>query len=175
MADSHTEVRARRVVAGVDADGRSAIVQDEESATRVSLPGFTVNDIWRLDSLPVRAEDDDTLTGEVELDPPAHGLVVRLATFPPDSEVDPAAYGASIDTLHGSDANAEDEAVMGMHRTDTVDIVTVVSGEIHAVLETGETLLRPGDSIVNRGNMHAWSNRSDRPATVVATMVPLRR
>jgi hypothetical protein len=94
----------------------------------------------------------------VELDPPAKGFVVRLATFPPDSAVDKEQYAASIDSLHGADANVEDEEAMGMHFTDTV-----------------ETLLRTGDTIINRGNKHAWSNRTNAPATVVATMFPASR
>lgn len=171
----HTDVKARRVIAGVDADGRSTIVTDEETATRIALPGFTVNDVWRVDSLPAHVDEGDTLSGEVQLDPPANGFVVRLATFPPDSAVDPEQYSASIDSLHGEEANAGEEEAMGMHSTDTVDVVTVVSGEIYAVLETGETLLRPGDTIINRGNKHAWSNRTDAPATVVATMFPAKR
>jgi hypothetical protein len=171
----HPSIRARRVIAGVDADGRSTIVTDEDTATRIELPGFTVNDVWRVDSLPAHVDEEDTLTGEVELDPPASGFVVRLATFPPDSAVDKEQYAASIDSLHGADANVEDEEAMGMHFTDTVDVVTVVSGEIYAVLESGETLLRTGDTIINRGNKHAWSNRTDVPATVVATMFPATR
>jgi mannose-6-phosphate isomerase-like protein (cupin superfamily) len=150
--------RARRVVTGVDADGKSAIVKDENTSTRITLPLFTLNDIWRLDSLPSRVDDDETLTGEVELDPPPTGLVVRLATVPPDSEVDPVAQRESIEVLH-----------------DTVDVVTVVSGEIYAVLETGETLLRRGDTIIHRANKHTWSNRTDRPVTVLVLMVPATR
>ena len=38
-------------------------------------------------------------------------------------------------------------------------------------LDEGETLMRPGDSVVHRGITHAWSNRSDRPATVVSVMI----
>ncbi|MFS4108558.1 MULTISPECIES: cupin domain-containing protein [unclassified Streptomyces] len=170
MSAEHAGIRARRVVTGVDADGRSAVLTDELTATRVTLPGFTVNDVWRVDALPAAVADGDTLTGEVVLEPPADGLVVRLATFPPDSWVNAEEYGASIATLHGEDADAGDEGIVGLHVTDTVDVVTVVTGELYCVLETGETLLRPGDTVVNRGNKHAWSNRTDTPATVVATM-----
>ena len=39
----------------------------------------------------------------------------------------------------------------GMHQTDTIDVVTVISGEIWAMVETGETLVRAGDTVVQRG------------------------
>ncbi|QSE80567.1 cupin domain-containing protein [Rhodococcus koreensis] len=171
MSGEHLKKTARRVIAGVDADGKSTIVVDETTGTRVALPAFSVNDVWRVDALPAVFTDDDTLESEVELAPPASGLVVRLATFPPDSEIDPAVYAASIGNLHGEDAKADSEEIVGLHATETVDIATIIDGEIYAIYETGETLLRPGDTVINRGIKHAWSNRTDKPVTMVAVMV----
>ena len=51
-----------------------------------------------------------------------------------------------------------------MHTTDTIDIVTVISGEACVLLDTGETTMRQGDTIVQRGTKHAWHNRTDSPA-----------
>jgi uncharacterized cupin superfamily protein len=58
-----------------------------------------------------------------------------------------------------------------MHFTETVDIMTVLSGELWAITETGETLLRAGDTLVQRGTAHAWSNRTSEPATIVSVMI----
>ncbi|MBF6245721.1 cupin domain-containing protein [Nocardia elegans] len=174
MSGEHLHKTARRVIAGLDAQGRSTVVTDENTTTRVALPAFTVNDVWRVDSLPARYGDDDTLASEVELAPPANGLVVRLATFPPDSEIDPAVYAESIGNLHGDDANAESDGIVGLHATETIDIATILDGEIYALYETGETLLRAGDTVINRGIKHAWSNRTDKPVTMVAVMLPAK-
>jgi hypothetical protein len=38
-------------------------------------------------------------------------------------------------------------------------------------MESGETLLRAGDTLVQRGTTHAWSNRTGEPATVVSVMI----
>jgi hypothetical protein len=175
VTGAHLGFQTRRVITGVDADGRSTVISDEDTPTRVALPGFTVNDVWRVDTLPTQVDEMHTLTDVVELNPPPSGFVFRVASFPPDSEVDHAALSASIDSLHGEDANARDDEIMGMHFTDTFDLDVILDGEIYCVLETGEVLLRPGDSIVLRGIKHAWSNRSDKPATMVATMIPARR
>ncbi|NNE83740.1 MAG: cupin domain-containing protein [Alphaproteobacteria bacterium] len=51
-----------------------------------------------------------------------------------------------------------------MHRTDTVDYGIVLAGEVYLVVERGETLLRAGDVVVQRGTFHGWHNRSDRVA-----------
>jgi len=42
----------------------------------------------------------------------------------------------------------------------------VIEGEIVLVLDTQETVLRPGDVVIQRGTNHAWSNRSGKPAVV---------
>jgi hypothetical protein len=53
--------------------------------------------------------------------------------------------------------------IPGVHVTDTPDIVTVLSGEIHAVMETGETLLRAGDTYIMRGRAtHGTTHPIDR-------------
>ena len=54
-------------------------------------------------------------------------------------------------------------------------MVTVISGELCAVTKTGETLLRAGDTWVTRGVKHIWSNRSNGPVPVVATMMAATR
>jgi mannose-6-phosphate isomerase-like protein (cupin superfamily) len=68
-----------------------------------------------------------------------------------------------------------DDCDTGMHTTETIDVVTMLSGELYAVLEDTETLLRPGDTLIQRGTKHSWSNRTDKPAIFVATMMPAKR
>jgi hypothetical protein len=98
---------------------------------------------------------------------------VRTYTCPPDSEADLEAYNAAAESIYGGGNAAASGSFPGMHRTQTLDINTVVAGEIYAVFEEGETLLRAGDCIVVPGTMRAWSNRSDEPATLVSTCFPL--
>jgi uncharacterized cupin superfamily protein len=47
----------------------------------------------------------------------------------------------------------------------------VIEGEVHCVLETGEYLLRKGDSIVMRGVLHTWSNKGDKPALITSILM----
>jgi uncharacterized cupin superfamily protein len=53
-----------------------------------------------------------------------------------------------------------------MQRTRTLDFCLVLDGEITLVLDTEEVHLTAGDTVVQRGTNHAWSNRSDRPCVV---------
>ena len=58
-----------------------------------------------------------------------------------------------------------------MHKTGTVDYIVVLKGEIYAVLEKGETLLKPGDVFIQRGTNHSWSVRGDEPCIVAVVLV----
>lgn len=178
MAGEHLQAQARRVVSGVDTDGRSVIVTDEKATPRTATDAFTICDIWQVGDLPTPVLADSATTGRVELEPGRGGFVHRVTTFPPDSEWNPAAgYRDALAATGGADADRGegDSGIAGLHQTDTVDIVTVLSGEIWAVMEKDETLLRPGDSFVQRGTQHAWSNRSTEPCTIVAVQMSARR
>lgn len=175
MTDHRQPVTPRRVLTGTNESGKSTIVLDENTDTWVRRPdGSVVADIWRVESLPTSVDTSDTLSGEV-LAPPPHGLVVRMCTFAPNSDMDAQAYATALAKVYGTQPTEDGAVIAGMHRTDTVDVVTVISGEIYAVLESGETLLRPGDSFVQRGTMHAWHNRSGEPTTVVSVMMSAAR
>ena len=51
-----------------------------------------------------------------------------------------------------------------MHRTDTVDYAIVLSGEIWALMDEGETLMRAGDTLVQRGPITPGATEAISPA-----------
>ena len=58
-----------------------------------------------------------------------------------------------------------------MHRTRSVDFVVVISGEIWCVMEEGEVLMKPGDTMVQRGTNHEWQNRTNTPVRVAFVLI----
>ncbi|MEA3063582.1 MAG: hypothetical protein QOJ27_10 [Sphingomonadales bacterium] len=58
-----------------------------------------------------------------------------------------------------------------MHRTETIDYGIVLEGELVLILDSGETLVRAGDVIVQRGTNHAWANRSERNARIAFVLI----
>jgi mannose-6-phosphate isomerase-like protein (cupin superfamily) len=162
----------RRVITGLNAAGRSRIVQDGPTTTQVVRPdGSVVMDVWRIERLPTRTASEDLLTGEV-LPPPPDGLVVRMCRVAPNTGMDAAEYEAALVAAYGTTANGLSEShIPGLHRTETLDVVTVIDGELVLVLESEETTLRPGDSVIQRGTSHAWHNRSEAPCLIVAVMM----
>jgi quercetin dioxygenase-like cupin family protein len=58
-----------------------------------------------------------------------------------------------------------------MHKTATVDYIIVIKGEIWAIMDKGETSLKPGDVLVQRGTNHSWSVRGNEPCVIAAVLV----
>jgi mannose-6-phosphate isomerase-like protein (cupin superfamily) len=151
----------RRVVTGVDSDGRSVFLSDGPA-----FGGDQWAEVWITDpALGIGAVVDPQL-GIGVLEPPAGGNAWRVFEVPPDDEMR-AAMANAADTMDGIEAD-------GFHTTETVDYVMVLEGEVALELDTGEVTLGPGDCVVQRGTRHAWRNRSGRPVRMVAVMLSTR-
>ena len=62
-----------------------------------------------------------------------------------------------------------------MHVTQTIDYAIVLHGEIVAIMDEDETLMRAGDILIQRGTHHAWANRSGAMARVAFVLVDARQ
>jgi hypothetical protein len=58
----------------------------------------------------------------------------------------------------------------GMHETHSIDIICLLQGEASLILESGETRLRPGNVVIQRGTNHAWNARGG-PALFLAVLI----
>jgi len=166
----------RRVVTGHDARGRSVIASDGPSPHVLLVGGredLGLTNLWVTDGRPGANEGTaDAAARPVVLEPPAGGTIFRVVEFPPDAAAatfDREAAFASMGADHAMDPDASRHP--GMHKTATVDYAIVLSGEIWALMDEGETRLEAGDCLVQRGTNHAWSNRSDRPCLVAFILV----
>ena len=163
---------ARRIVVGLDAEGRSTIVEDGPTGTRLATDAYTLNQIWQATSVPTPVTADNTLGDEAMIPVPPNGYTFVIATFPPDDEWDYVKGWAKALADSGAPKSLDsDSSIPGLHATDAIDLVTIISGEIYAITETGETLMRPGDCLVQRGTKHAWSNRGTEPCTLAAVHI----
>ena len=159
----------RRIVTGHDAAGRSIFVEDGP-APNVFRPSHSPNvgltNLWLEDALPANTDGPDLTSQPFRLEPPPAGNVVRIVEFPPDTERN---YGnqAEVFRQYGA-ARAHDAKARhpGFHKTQSLDYAIVVEGEIWALMDIGETLMKVGDVLIQRGTNHAWSNRTDKVARV---------
>jgi len=165
--------RVRRVLTGHDGQGRSTFIADgiaPNMKEMPSFPGLALTDLWETKSAPAsNAGDADR---PIRLEPPRNGTILRIVEFPPDStrprDSDGSAGFKAIGAGHAQDRRSADPM---MHKTATVDYIIVLKGEITAVMETGEKLLRAGDILVQRGTNHSWSVRGIEPCIVAAVLV----
>lgn len=158
----------RRIVTGHDETGQSIILMDGPAPDRLQSlfsDAYWSTLIWETDRAPAsnQGNEDTAPAGKRVPTPPRHrgGTVFRISDIPPDS-----AYGdtAKVDiAVQGAHTNAAGRARHFLfHKTDSVDYAIVLEGEIWAMMDKGEVLMRQGDVLVQRGTHHSWSNRSDR-------------
>jgi quercetin dioxygenase-like cupin family protein len=59
-----------------------------------------------------------------------------------------------------------------MHRTNTIDYVFILDGELEMELDGGEWVhLTAGDIVVQRGTNHAWENKSGRICRLASVLI----
>jgi len=168
--------KIRRVVTGHDAQGRSTILFDGHAQTvkeMDSMPGLGLTDLWETAGAPAdNGSADDAAQRPVRLTPPSTGSLFRIVEFPPDaawrSTVDASAAFDSIGAGTARDHHSDDPL---RHKTATIDYIVVLKGEIHAIVDTGEVLLKAGDVLVQRGTMHSWSVRGNEPCLIAVILI----
>jgi hypothetical protein len=176
MADMLPPIR--RVLTGDNAAGRSSIVEDGPSpAVRLvsERPGYRVTNVWRTGAAPSDVNASDSISEHKGVSPPAGGTVLRIIDFPPEPK-DPAELARMLAATFGSmyrDAQHAPKAGEhpGMHRTETIDYALMLEGEMVAIMDTEETVLRAGDVMIQRGTNHAWANRSGKPARIAFVLI----
>jgi hypothetical protein len=172
----------RRIVTGTNSSGRSCIVEDGESPAMQSTPGrqgFRNNNLWRTLGSDTSVDAADSVLEHRGVLPPKHGTVLRVIDIPPE-DPDPAEHKrqtAAVFKAMFPDAkhNAEDSRHPGMHATNTVDYAILLHGELVAILEENETVMRAGDILIQRGTNHAWANRSGTTARIAFILIDARR
>ena len=168
----------RRIVTGNDAKGRSRIVEDAAATTMRTVPerpGYRAVNVWRTTETPARIGAEDSVARHQGILPPKNGSILRIIDFPPEPQderqlrqmLDATFGGIYKDALHDKRPNVHP----GMHTTQTVDYAIVLEGEIYAVMDEGETLMKAGDVLIQRGTNHAWANRSDRTARIAFVLI----
>ncbi|MFL5847061.1 MAG: cupin domain-containing protein [Solirubrobacteraceae bacterium] len=172
----------RRVVTGHDDEGRSIIVSDgpsPHSNAPAIVPELVARVLWTTESIPAsNAGNADAAPAGVvpPISPAPGGTIFRIADFPPDTRYDGIDIERMFQEINAADAHAAgngngDQRHFWFHRTDTLDYAIVLEGEVWAMMDVGECLLRAGDVLIQRGTNHAWSNRSDQPCRVAFVLI----
>jgi quercetin dioxygenase-like cupin family protein len=144
----------RRVVTGHDSNNVAKVLIDGEATnTRSSQPGRFSTLIWSTDATPA-----DVAIGEEIEDLGAR----KLGTAPP--------AGGTRFTINDIPPGAQGK----MHRTETLDYVILLSGELDMEMDDSTVTLKAGDVMVQRGTNHAWINRGSEYARVAFVLIDAR-
>jgi len=159
----------KRVITALDESGTSSIVDEGSPGTVVRFgPGFEVHELWRLGEAPTSiadGRDPERYTFE-----PERGAVFRAVVIPPDAAVHQSLeqgdkWGANTPYRDTGDD-------YGLHGTNTIDFVSVMSGRVTVQMPDGSrSELRPGDAVVQRGAVHSWRNAGPDPVVLHVAMI----
>jgi len=167
----------RRIVAGNDEKGKAVVLSDGPSPdvrTDPARPGFSSTRLWVTDRTPARTKGiRETLDIPHTIEPPRDGSVCRIVTFPPDAwfikDVKASNVRSYFESMGSPNASTYTADVPHpyMEKTRTLDFCYILEGEITLVLDAEEVHLKAGDTLIQRGTNHAWSNRSENPCTII--------
>src|ERR1700751_3333232 len=141
----------RRVVTGHDRNNVAKVIMDGPATNaKAGASGATSTLIWTTDSTPADCpvgEDSEDLGARIiGTPPPENGSRFAVITFPP-----------------GNPGR--------MHRTETIDYVVVMEGELDMDMDDSTVKLRAGDVMVQRGTNHAWVNRGKQVARAAFVLI----
>ena len=171
----------RRIVTGRDAQGRSIIAQDGPPPRSIDVGGCGVmfHEFWHTKCVPAKIDRTSAEPQEasLSLEPPKGGVRIRFVDTPPEEPGAAPPDQAMMKQLFASISapNASryrpGENHPAMHVTPSLDYGIVLEGEITLITDTGETLCRAGDVIVQNGTNHAWANRSGKMARMCFVLI----
>lgn len=162
-AGTSTAFRVRRVVTGA----ATGVAEDGTPAVTVaSRSGHGLSELLWFEAPPRDAADDGghPPPGMRGAFPQAGAAACRLIRFPGV----PAGTPEDDAWLR---VPGDDPAMPGMHRSETLDLMIVVDGEILLGLDTGEYALRLGDAVIQRGTRHRWRVLGESPCTFLSVLL----
>lgn len=167
---------------GHDDAGNAIIVSDAPPARviQISGPGApTFFEVWTTRESPaeIGRESVEPAESGLVLAPPKGGTRIRVIDFPPEGDVirglTQAEAAGKFGEMGGAEASRSKAGAPHplMHRTQTVDYGIVLEGELTLVVDRGETTIRAGDIVIQRGTNHAWANRSGKNCRVAFILI----
>lgn len=149
---AHTDTKSppiKRIVTGHDGSGKTVVWMDGTVKNqKFPGPGMTASTLmWVTDETPADFNVDvDAGARIVGTTPPTGGTRFCIIDFQPGNEAH-------------------------MHRTDTIDYVICMLGEIDMDMDDSTVHLKAGDIMIQRGTNHAWVNRGAELARLAFVLV----
>lgn len=161
----------RRIVTGTNAEGRSYIESDGDAPNVFWEPGRpAAHVLWATGEARAPGAEPAPRGHSFPFHSPG-GSLLRVADFAPDSFYDQDELLKFLDESGVRDTN--NPRHFWFHKTESLDYAIVLEGEIYAMMDEGEVLMRAGDILIQRATNHSWSNRSDKPCRMAFVLLDL--
>lgn len=170
---SDTPIRlVRRIVTGENEQGRSVITSDApaQNITRTDNSPLVAQVLWATGAGAAGGNDPAPEGHEFGFHSDG-GSVLRIVDFPPDDQYDTAEMLEFLDANKVRDTGKPRH--FWFHKTHSLDYAIVLEGEIYAMVDEGETLMRQGDVLIQRATNHSWSNRSHANCRMAFVLIAL--
>ena len=167
----------RRIVTGHNKYGKSIISIDGPPARSIGEDVGGLFELWNTDGHDINSSDNiDRADEDIILSPPDGGTKFRYF------QINPLPKGFSEQMMQEIAADAFEKISAAhhridtskhpaMHKTDTVDYIILLKGDVTLILDEEEIDLKPFDVVVQRGTNHAWVNNGNDPALLIAVLV----
>ena len=167
----------RRIITGHNEDGKSIIALDGPPARSIGEDVGGLFELWNTDGNDIISTDYvDRADEEIILSPPDGGTKFRyfqinpLPEGVPDEMMQEIAADA-FEKIGAAHHRIDTNKHPAMHKTETIDYIILLKGDVTLVLDQEEVDLKPFDVVVQRGTNHAWVNNGDEPALLIAVLI----
>lgn len=167
----------RRIITGHNKKGKSLVTFEGPPARSIGEDVGGLFEIWNTDGKDVISTDDfDRADQDIILSPQDGGTKFRYF------QINPLPEGVPEEILQELAADAFEKVGAGhhrvdtrkhpaMHKTETIDYIILLKGDVTLILDNEEVDLKPFDVVVQRGTNHAWVNNGDKPALLIAVLI----
>jgi quercetin dioxygenase-like cupin family protein len=150
MSERPDYPRIRRIVTGHENTTAKVIIDGPATNEKYPDAGMISTLMWATDAMPadiaIGTSIEDVGNRILGSAPPVNGTRFAIIDFPPGNT-----------------------AVT--HRTETLDYVIVLEGEIEMDMDDSTVKLKAGDVLIQRGTNHTWMNRSQARARIAVVLV----
>jgi quercetin dioxygenase-like cupin family protein len=139
--------QVRRIITGHDESGKAIVKFDEVvKNVREGRPGAMVHSIWTTEGFPVDNDgQEDAALRPVQTTLPG-GTIFRVIEFKPGVQA-------------------------RNHRTDSIDYLVCMAGEIDMEMDDTVVRLKAGDVMVQRGTIHNWVNNGKESCILAVVLI----
>ena len=167
----------RRIITGHDEKGRSIVSIDGPPARSIGQDVGGLFEIWNTDGNDIISSDStDKADEDIILSPPKGGTKFRYFQINPmpegmSNEMMQEIAADAFEKIGASHHRIDTSKHPAMHKTETIDYIILLKGNVTLILDEEEIDLKPFDVVVQRGTNHAWTNNGDEPALLIAVLI----